>query len=453
MDFFEKHIQETIDSQSLLRKEANSPVIVALSGGADSVALLSALNSLGYNCIAAHCNFHLRPTECIRDMRHSEKIARKLGVNIYIKDFNVAERVALTGESIEMACRHLRYKWFHELLDRDYSQAIAVGHHREDNIETFFINLLRTTGLAGLKGMQYRRGYVVRPMLDLSRQDIESYLERKGLNYVTDSTNAQNDYRRNRLRNIILPALETQFPGASNAILSTMRHLADAHALLSRTINYTISPHLNENGDINVTALIEKEGEETAHTVLFEYLKEHGFNATHTDNIIKAVRNQRTGLRFEADGKRFAELDRGILSLHTSLVSGIMETVSVSLSHDILSPLHIQVTPHSVLEFVAERNPNVIYLDSKVLEGNATFEIRQPRKGDKIHPYGMKGSKLVSDILKDAKFSSAQKRDVRVLTRNGVILWIIGLRASAHFNLTPKTQSYLRLELKQHSRM
>ena len=443
MHSFEKHIQSTIDRLGLLRR--SSPVLVALSGGADSVALLSVLVSLGYDCIAAHCNFHLRGEESVRDMRHSQEVAQQLGVNIYIREFDVPKRMKATGESIEMACRELRYAWFHDLLDRDYSQAIAVAHHREDNVETFFINLLRSSGIAGLAGMDYRRGFVVRPMLDVSKEEILNYLRDKGLDYVTDSSNASNDFRRNRLRNSVIPAIEKNFPGATNAIFTAMSHLRDAHRLLDHSVERFIEDVATEHNKIDIGALLSRHSEANVRSLLFEHLKKKGFNGTQVSDLVRAVKSGSSGLQFHLSDGSIAELDRGVLSLNSRLSTNQTVQYPVNLTHDILSPINIQITPHSVVEFRPERDPNTIYLDVKALEGSPLFSLRHPREGDRMRPYGMVADKLVSDILKDAKFSAARKRDVWLLTRGNEILWIVGLRASAHFALTPDTRRYLRL--------
>lgn len=445
MHVFEQHIQSTIDRLGLLRR--SSPVLVGLSGGADSVALLAVLTRLGYDCIAAHCNYHLRGDESVRDMRHAEAVAGQFGVNIYVRDFDVAERIAHTGESVEMACRELRYEWFNSLLDRDYSQAVAVAHHREDNVETFFINLLRSTGLAGLTGMDYRRDFVVRPLLDVSRRQIEEYLADLGVGFVTDSTNRLNDFRRNRLRNIVLPALEANFPGATEAILATMSHLSDSLVLYRDAVSSAAETIGATSTTVNVSALLSAKGEKRAAIVLFELLKPLGFNASQVSDIIKSAIAGHSGRRYDSPLKT-AELDRGVLTLSNPAGNRSRDDVyRVSLKHDILVPVNISVTPHDITEFKPVRDPGTAYLDMAALEGEAVFEIRLPRTGDRLRPYGMKGEKLVSDLMKDAKFSAAQKRGVWVLTRNEEILWVIGLRASRHFSITPRTRRYLRLQL------
>ena len=439
---FEEHILSTIERLNLLRR--SSPVLVALSGGADSVALLSALTALGFETIAAHCNFHLRGAESNRDMRHAEDIARQLGVNIHVRDFDVSERMKATGESIEMACRELRYDWFNTLLDRDRAQAVAVAHHREDNVETFFLNLLRSSGLDGLTGMAWRRDYVVRPMLDLSREDIENYLHDKQLGFVIDSSNASNDFSRNRLRNVIIPALESAFPGATKAILNSMSNLADSRLLVSDGIDYWLELTGGDNDRIDVTRLIELAGKHRTSAILFERLKSLGFNAEHVSGIISSTLAGRSGRRFVSPSA-IAELDRGILTLMPVGKISTSKGSTVCLNRDILKPVNIEVSFHHITEFSPGRDPMTAYFDKRILDGDPVFQLRHPATGDKIAPFGLTGEKLISKIFKDSRYSAADKRSAWLLTRNDVIIWAVGLRPSRLFSVTPETKEYIQL--------
>ena len=157
-------------------------MIVALSGGADSVALLAALIQLGYQCTAAHCNFHLRGDESDRDQAAAEAAAKRLGCPGRVEHFNVAQRCQATGESVEMACRSLRYQWFDQ-LSAEYNAAVAVAHHRQDRVETLLLNLIRGTGIAGLVSMPYRRDFIIRPLLDCSRSQIEDFCSQQQLEW------------------------------------------------------------------------------------------------------------------------------------------------------------------------------------------------------------------------------------------------------------------------------
>lgn len=201
-------------------------VLVTLSGGADSVALLRCMLALGCDCVAAHCNFGLRGEESERDMRFAESLCRRLAVKLVTVRFDVEEYKRQHKVSTEMACRELRYEWFERMRIEQQCSAIAVAHHADDNVETLFLNLFRGTGIAGLAGIQPRNGCIIRPLLCVGREDVEAYLRALGQDYVTDSTNLDTDFARNKIRNVILPEIERHFPAAKKGIVHTLDNLA-----------------------------------------------------------------------------------------------------------------------------------------------------------------------------------------------------------------------------------
>ena len=194
----------------------NRPVLVGVSGGADSIALLTILVESGYSCIAAHCNFHLRGDESLRDEQFVREYARKLDVPFLMTDFDTRKYAASRRLSIEMAARELRYDWFEEQRVATGAQAIAVAHHRDDSVETLLMNLVRGTGIRGMSGIRPKNGFVVRPLLAVSREDILEWLARRGLRYVTDSTNLSDAYTRNFIRLRVLPLLKEINPSVKN---------------------------------------------------------------------------------------------------------------------------------------------------------------------------------------------------------------------------------------------
>ncbi len=440
----ESKVKTTIDRHSLLRRRG--PVIVAVSGGADSVALLAVLQALGYECVAAHCNFHLRGAESNRDMRHVEMLTEKLGIDLYVKDFDVAARRALTGESLEMACRELRYKWFFELLDRDRAQAIAVGHHREDQAETFMLNLMRGSGLAGLAGMRYRNEHVVRPLLDVSRAEIEQYLTARGLDWIVDSSNASDDFARNRLRNKILPMMEQLFPGATDAMLRSMTILRENCDFYQAQTEKVINTYVNNfSKEINLSDL--QANEPHAELLLFEKLRSEGFNRTQTDDMLAAA--ARSGGSFSA-GAHTRDVDHGILRAPRATIGPVAdsgEEYEVNLLRDIFEPVRIVVTHHYISEFAPSRNPRIAYIDASALEGDRRWALRRWRRGDRMTPYGMTGSKLLSDIFASQRLSAEAKRNTWVLTCDDEIVWVVGLRASALHTLGPCSKRFVKLTL------
>lgn len=427
-----------------------SRLVVALSGGADSVALLSVLCELGYECIAAHSNFRLRGEESMRDCRHAIEVAGQLGVDICVRDMDVAERMRQTGESVEMACRALRYAWFTELLEESHARAIAVGHHREDSAETVILNLMRSTGIAGLTGISPVSAHVIRPLLGSTRAQIEDYLDRRGLTWVDDSTNATNDFRRNAVRNRLMPMLVEIFGTSTDAILSTVAHLAEARVVVDRAVRQ-VAQQIVQGNRVDVARLAtDTTIDPSADFFLHEILRPLGFNRATTDNILRSVRSGRSGMRFDGTGHH-AILDRGVLTL-SSMLPGDNTHYDVSLNADIVSPIYITITCHDIVEFDPEAlEPDAMYMDITALEGNPRWQLRHRLKGDRMRPFGMGGrSKLVSDIMTQAKLDTAAKQSAWLLTRDDVPVWIVGLRTSNDFALTPSTRRFLKLSIRQH---
>lgn len=440
MHCFELNIKEAVESRGLLRKD--EPVVAALSGGADSIALLLALHTLGYQCVAAHCNFHLRGEESDRDEKFAAAFARSLGIEIRIRNFDVLAYEKEHGVSTEMACRELRYEWFERLREEVAAQAIAVAHHRDDNIETMFLNLLRGTGIAGLVAMNYRNGYIVRPMLDISRNDVELYLKDKRVDYVTDSTNKLNEFKRNRLRNVILPMLREYFPDADTTISHTIANLRENAVIYNRAIEIDASVY-RETGGINIARMAETYP--APGTLLFEMLHPLGFTKTQVNNILSSV--EKSGLTFLSP-RYVASLNRGKLIVN-KLAEAQDEVVhEVDIAPGRYSfPVNMSVETLTPSSFSPGRDNNAIYLDADVLNGNPRFTLRHWRKGDRISPYGMVGTKKLSDIFSDAKLAISEKNSVWLLTRDDVILWVVGLRASRHFAVTDKTKNIIKLSV------
>lgn len=447
---FLERLKYNISSHDLLHHD--KPVIVAVSGGADSVALLVGLHQLGYECIAAHCNYHLRGEESNRDMRSVQTVCINLGVDLYVRDFDVPSRQAATGESLEMACRELRYAWFYDLLDRQRAQAIAVAHHREDNIETFFINLTRGSGVLGLSAMKWRNNYTVRPMLDFSRKEIEDFLGSQEINYVIDSTNSENIFTRNRWRNLIIPFIEETMPGSMQGIISSISYLSENRDFYEEQMSIKDNLYRKDK-QIDLSALMRNE--KHPRLVLYELLKVYGFNYSQVDDIIAS--SKKSGLIFDntlnnkcaspntSKGHYRLELDHGVLNIIDRDCPINNSSIEVSLNRDILSPVHIIVTDMPVSTFRPERDPNIAYFDISILEGNPTFELRHWLRGDRMRPFGLESHKLISDIFTNAKFSASAKREAWLLTRNGEILWIVGHRCSQLFSIGPETRRFLRL--------
>ena len=433
-----QEIAQCISTSEEGRQANGHPVLVALSGGADSVALLHVLLEAGFKCRAAHCNFHLRGEESMRDERFVRALCERLNVPLAIKDFDVAAWQQEHGGSVEMACRELRYAWFEQERQRQGCNLIAVAHHANDQVETFFLNLLRGTGIKGLAGMQQLSGHIWRPLLNASRQDILDYLGTKGQNYVTDSTNAENDYRRNRLRNRVLPALELEFPQSHERILSTMSNLRDDLDLITSLVNNI----LPDERHIDITALCSLP---KASTLLYHRIRHLGFNRGQCEQAVAAAHQGHSGRQFQANG--FAMLiNRQSIDIEPITDNSPVE-VPVDLHNDIMSPVHVAIShvnaPFSPLMCDGKRkvafNTSLMNCERVVL--------RHWRQGDRIKPFGLNGSKLVSDLFNDLKLDHSAKRNTWVLEADGDILWVLGHRASALYPVTSESQDYILLSL------
>lgn len=424
----ELEIQQSIQTHHLLSNK-NDVVICTLSGGADSVALLSALVNLGYNCIAAHCNFHLRGKESMRDQNHAINVASALGVKIFIKDMDVDAYCASNNASIEMACRELRYKWFYELKESLSAQAIAVAHNYTDNIETLMLNLMRGTGIAGLCGMKWKTDSgVIRPMLQCKREDIERYVIEKGLHFVTDSTNLTDDYKRNRIRHILLPAFENTDTAALNGITQTIGNVSEQFALYQQMLADTKDAATTANGiDLNKLA-----SHPFASLLLYEWFKHLGFTKSQMQDALNS-RNA-SGSKFIANGTMLIN-NHGFLSVLDNHPDTSEDFPFIIIRHDISS-------------FKPDRNPFKAYFDASILDSPHMLKCRYWQSGDTLAPFGMKGTKKLSDIFSDAKLSVAQKHKVPLLVLGDTILWIAGIRASRHYPVTPETKEFIEVTLK-----
>lgn len=399
---------------------------VALSGGADSVALLAALTALGYDCVALHCNFHLRGAESNRDQAHAERIAARLGAPIEVEHFDVDAHRRITDESVEMACRTLRYRWFGHQRAALQLNYIAVGHNLTDNIETFFLNLLRGTSLAGLTGMPLLRveSHVLRPLLESTRSEIEAYVTARGLTYIIDSTNLENQYLRNRLRNIILPTISRSFPDAMAGILTTMANLSENRELYTHAAAQIISSYTNSHGHIEIERMASAEPQ--AALLLFEHLKPKGFNAAQAKSMIEAAAE--SGRTFTSNTGTRVVTDRG------RLIEVAPQTAEPS-----LDSIDIAIRP--IAEFRPERNPAKAYFSPDVLAGNP-IEVRSWQHADRLKPFGMRGSKLVSDIFSDAHTPIHIKPLVPIVVKDDEVIWVAGLKNSRLFAVDPARHSH-----------
>ena len=405
-------------------------VLVALSGGADSVALLCLLQEEGMACEAAHCNFHLRGEESDRDEAFVRALCQERGVTLHVTHFDTKLYAHAHGLSIEMAARELRYAWFEEVREKCQAAVIAVAHHRDDDVETLLLNLIRGTGIQGLRGIRPKNGRVVRPLLCLSREELTAYLERLQQPYVTDSTNLEDTYTRNKIRLNLLPLLEEINPSVRQSILSTAHHLNEAAAVYERGIEEG-KRRVTVEGGIHLPTLLHEPSPEA---LLFELLHPKGFSASQIRDMLQ-VAPQESGRQFLGEGWRVVT-HRDLLSLEPLNTPSLPPTLHHSTAN---------FTP----DFQIPREAGVACLDESKLKAPLTLRLWQ--RGDWFIPFGMRGRKLVSDFLTDRKLSLAEKERQWVLCCGEEICWVVGQRIDNRFRIDGQTRQVriIRIEEKR----
>lgn len=422
---------------------ANGKILTAVSGGADSVALLRVLAALGCNCIAAHCNFHLRGDEADRDEAFVRKLCHDLDIELRCTDFDVETYKKSHGVSTEMACRELRYEWFERQRAALGCSVIAVAHHRDDNIETFFLNLVRGSGITGLAGIKPCNGKIVRPLLGSSRDEIINYLKTLGQDYVTDSTNLENDYARNKIRNVMLPEISRLFPSAMAGIELTLDNLQGDYAVWSGAVEAFKRDAVEAcgHGQIKINRRKLAASADPA-TLLNALLSRYGFNGEQTKAIASA---SRVGAVFESK-EYVAEVGRNDISVFSPGSFNNAETYALSDAGRIEKEKGILIEiVDNTPDFKFDRSGNTAYFDADATGDRLT--VRHWRQGDRFRPFGMKGTKKLSDYFNDRKFSLMQKLSTPIVEMQGRIVWIAGERAADDFRVTPSSRRILTMRV------
>ena len=425
-------------------------VILALSGGIDSMVLADLLLKAKVEFVAAHCNFHLRGEESDGDEKFVRDFAEKHGIQCFVKHFETEKYAAENGISIEMAARYLRYAWFEELLQQFGFDKIAVAHHADDQAETFFINLLRGAGLRGLKGMQPQNGVIIRPLLWASREQIHQYAHENQITWREDHTNAETIYLRNKIRNQLLPVFDELHPEARQGLYKSLEHLASENELYRALLNEKLEQIVERDGDVQrlpyVAMLSGEVGPSTgsgtsvfSFQLLFEWLRQYGFNTDQCRFIYEAI-GTGIGNQYDSITHRVV-IGRDDLQLF-EIKENTNEEIQIEIGEEeVLSPVHLQFSKlEKTNDFVLDKSPEIALLDFDKLRFPLT--LRHWQHGDRFHPLGMKGSKLLSDFFVDQKFTEWQKQNVWLLvSADGDILWVVGHRIDDRFKVTDSTKT------------
>lgn len=427
-------------------KSRSSCFILALSGGPDSVALLRMILDEGYNVEAAHCNFHLRGAESDRDEAFCKNLCEKLGVKLHLVHFDTKEFAQLRGISIEMAARELRYRWFTQLAQDTGAEGVCIAHHSDDQVETILLNMLRGTGLKGLLGMKRKNGIFLRPLLDVSRNEILQYLDAIGQDYVTDSTNLEDDAQRNKLRLDVIPLLEKVTPAAKQNILRMADNLGDVAEVVKQSLEDARQRCAMATRSGKAYSLKMIRSYASPRLLLWSLVSDHAFNREQATEMLSSTE----GGRIWTSQQTVAVISNNTLFFYAR-AAWEAPLPTLRIPEEGLYSFHngnFRVTIAEAIPPQPSKERNIATLDADT----ATFPLtlRPALAGDRFVPFGMNGSKLVSDYLKDRKVEPLERHQQLVVTNsNGLIMWLVGRTVDERFKIAGSTKKVLTIELKR----
>ncbi len=486
-----KEFKSFVEKHNLIEKDDR--VLLALSGGVDSMVLAKLLllrlqdykttrlqdEPIANSQLAfAHCNFHLRGEDSNRDEKFVTEFAKENNIPIYIKHFDTESYAKENSLSIEMAARELRYSWFKELKETHNFNKVALAHHGDDQIETFFINLLRGSGINGLKGMKPQNDFYIRPLLWSNRNEIENFAKENGIQWVEDYTNQETVYLRNKIRHNIIPVFDEMKNNARQSLNFSINCLSSENDLYRSLIDEKLSAIEFVDGDyrsIDVKNFIENEN---GKQLLFEWVRRYGFNFDQAESMFEAMKNGKSGVMFYNDSIRpqdykTTRLQASVQKDKIEIFEERGEEEEIVIEMQRLEDAKTQSDDDSATLRLCDSatlclcDSMSLRLNSYNKDGNfqlikdssvaAQFDmdkiafplkLRHWRNGDKFRPLGMKGSKLLSDFFNDLGFSAYQKRNVWIMEdANGLILWVVGYRINDKVKILDSTKVIFQCDL------
>ncbi len=423
-----------IEKQKLFHREQK--ILLAISGGIDSMVLLHLFGQTDYRYGIAHCNFQLREKESDEDQRSVEHISKRFQVPLFLKTFRTKEHATKHGISIQMAARELRRTWFRELLEKEGYHLIATGHHLNDALETVLFNLAKGTGISGIKGISPKRGIYIRPLMFATREKIEDYASKHNISWREDSSNYSVKYQRNLIRHNIIPELKKINPRLEENFAISAERISAAENIYRNIIRQQKETLLEQStGGQRIDKNRLKSIDEPV-LILYELLKKFGFNYLQVKDIFSAIDHQ-PGKRFESHAHELV-IDRGYLFISEKSTGDSIEIqVEQSTSEIDVNgkPLTFAKVEPASIEFAVDNT--IVYVDYSKLVFPLT--IRNWAAGDRFQPLGMKHKKKLSDFMIDEKIPLNLKKQVMVLTSGGELVWVIGFRIDDRYKITGKT--------------
>jgi tRNA(Ile)-lysidine synthase len=447
-----KNFTNHIENQLPFLKEAR--LLIAISGGLDSVVLTHLCHELKLDITLAHCNFNLRGAESDGDEAFVLELADNLDLEVFIEHFSTNEFAKDQKLSTQMAARDLRYNWFSELAESLHFDYIVTAHHADDNLETFLINLSRGTGLSGLTGIPEINEHIVRPLLPFSREALETYANTTNLKWREDSSNASDTYLRNKLRHHVIPVLKETNANLLQNFKTTLGHLNDTSDIVEESLRAVAKRAIIDIDEHKmVLDILPFKKANNPKAYLYEMFKDYGFTAW--DDMVDLLEAQ-SGKQILSDKYRLVKDRAHLILTHRNTQEDEEHTEHTERSRSALKDTfiihtleHEIQTPAGTLSFdeaaaVVGHQSHVIFVDQSKLKFPLT--LRQWEEGDVFHPLGMNGKKKLSKYFKDEKLSLIDKENVWLLISEENIVWVLNRRADERFKVTDKTSTIVKIE-------
>lgn len=436
--------KDFIESQNLFTPKHH--LLVACSGGIDSVVLVHLLHELHYDFSILHCNFQLRGEESNRDQAFVVQLAEQLGVRSHVKTFDTDQAMKEWGKGVQETARILRYNWFGEQVDlhaaNNKQPLLLTAHHQDDQLETVVFNFFRGTGIAGLTGMNTKDGYLVRPLLFASRNEIEAYAIDKKLSWVEDSSNKETFYARNQLRHDLFPMVEKTVPSFRQNLSSNIKRFQETEMLFNQQIA-SIQKRILEKREKGYAIAVNKiKHLVPLDTILYEIFSPFGFTAAQTGELQKLF-TAHTGSFIQSPTHRVLKNRDWLLIDPLREISSKVYVIEIDKSSISVGDKTISISMHensSMLSAAA----NEAWLDASKLE--FPLLVRPWKNGDYFYPLGMKKKKKISKFLIDQKLSKTEKESQYVIESAKKIIWVVGRRIDDRFKVLPHSKEILRLK-------
>jgi len=435
-------------------------LLLAVSGGVDSVVLCEICKQTGFDFVIAHCNFQLRGEESKRDEQFVRELTKKYNVEIFVKKFDTEKYAEENKLSIQVAARELRYGWFNQIVNGQLSMVnshagfirhspltihhILTAHHANDNIETLLINFFKGTGISGLRGILPKHGNIIRPLLFAKKEELIEFAKENNLSYVEDSSNVSDKYTRNYFRNQLIPSVQKVFPQVEDNLLNNIQRFKDIETLYQQSIELHKKKLLEKKGEEIHIPVLKLFKSDPLPTIVYEIIKDFGFTSNQTEDVIKLL-NSDSGKYVQSHTHKIIK-NRNWLIITSSLTT-VAENILIEEEDKVVEFLNgkLEMKQISAAGYKLSGSESIAQLDSDEIK--FPLLLRKWKQGDYFYPLGMKKKKKLSRFFIDQKLSLTEKENIWVLEMNKKIIWIVGKRIDERFKITPKTKNILKISL------